>query len=566
MGMGCTRVIERVLAAMGKLPEATSQFNGSIDVTYGGVLWAIPALLSNGLLRHTKSYFSLPDGFYSMIHIFLLLAFMALSRIKTNEQLRYQPAGELGRWLGLDRIPEVRTLRNKIKHLSETGQVKKWLQDLSGEWMQSDPEAAGTLYVDGHVRVYNGSQTNLPRRYVSRERLCLRGMSDYWVNDQQGLPFFVISTPFNSGMLAILRDDIVPRLLKEVPDQPTAEALEADPYLHRFTLVFDREGYSPVLFKEMWDGHRIACMTYHKYPKGDWPEEEFEKRSVLGSHGEEIIMDIAERGSYLGVKGKGLWVIEIRKLTSSGHQTAIVTTEYGSEAGPLAVRMFSRWCQENFFKYMMEHFGIDKLTSYKIAGVDETKQVVNPAYRQIESQIKSKAGKLGRVLRKFAEFTLSSTPPPEEMEKYELKKGELMEQITLLKKDLESLKETRKRTVKHVVLSSLPESDHFSQLDPVRKQFVDAIKMIAYRAETSMAVVLRKSLARSDDTRALLRDIYLSDADIIPNEKEQTLTVRLHHLTNRLSDTAAQHLAEELNATETTYPGTNLCLRYELVS
>ena len=131
MGVGCTRVIERVLTAIGKFSEAPSRFTPAVDVSNGGVLWALPSLLSNGLLRHTKDCFALPNGYYSAIHIFLLLAFMALSRIKSNEQLRYSPAGELGFLLGLDRIPEVRTLREKIKHLSTTGQVKEWSAALS---------------------------------------------------------------------------------------------------------------------------------------------------------------------------------------------------------------------------------------------------------------------------------------------------------------------------------------------------------------------------------------------------------------------------------------------------
>ena len=382
--MACTRAVECVLASLGKLSEAPSKFKAAVDVSYGGVLWALPALLSNGLLRHTKSHFHLPGGFYSMVHVFLLLAYMSLLRIKTNEQLRYKPAGELGILLGLDRIPEVRTLRGKIKYLSETGEVKEWAAILSKEWMDAAPEAAGTLYVDGHVRVYHGSQTKLPRRYVSRERLCLRGMSNYWVNDQQGQPFFVISTPFTSGLLQMLRSEIVPRLMKDVPHQPTPEELEADPYLHRFTLVFDREGYSPVFFKEMWEEHRIACMTYHKYPKEDWPEEEFQEWIGAGLHGEEIKMKLAERGSYLGEKGKGIWVREMRKLNKSGHQTTIVSTEYKAESFFLGVRMFARWCQENFFRYMVEHFNIDALADYSVERTDETKRVVNSKYRKIE--------------------------------------------------------------------------------------------------------------------------------------------------------------------------------------
>jgi prepilin-type processing-associated H-X9-DG protein len=210
-----------------------------------------------------------PKGFYGLRHIFLLVSFMALMRVKTNEQLRYHAPGEWGVLMGLDRIPEVRTLREKLKHLASKGEVSTWSAGLSKQWMEADPEAAGVLYVDGHVRVYHGSQTKLPRRYVARERLCLRGMTDYWVNDQEGRPFFAIGTPFTEGLLAMLREEMVPRLLKDVPNQPEEDALRTDDRLARFTLVFDREGYSPVFFRDMWETHRIACLSYRKNVKAD---------------------------------------------------------------------------------------------------------------------------------------------------------------------------------------------------------------------------------------------------------------------------------------------------------
>ena len=200
MGTGCTHVMQRVAASVGILEEVPTHFEKSCDVPNAGVLCALPALLTNGLLQHTSQYFSLPKGYYSLVQIFLLLAFMALSRVINVAQLRFDSPGEWGNILGLDRIPEVKTLRQKIKHLSETGQVSEWGGDLSRQWMESDPESAGTLYVDGNVRVYNGSKTKLPRRYVARQKLCLRGMTDYWVNDQQSRPFFVISTAFTSGL------------------------------------------------------------------------------------------------------------------------------------------------------------------------------------------------------------------------------------------------------------------------------------------------------------------------------------------------------------------------------
>ncbi|MGR3316896.1 MAG: putative transposase [Candidatus Anammoxibacter sp.] len=215
---------------------------------------------------------------------------------------------------------------------------------------------------------------------------------------------------------------------------------------------------------------------------------------------------------------------------------------------------------------MIEHFNIDALIDYKVDKVNETKKVVNPEYRKIEGDIKSKAGKLGRGLMRFAEMSLSPVPSSNELEEYEIKKGNLIEEIDFLKKELLELKEKRKSTNKHILLSEMPEEERFSQLGSKRKHFIDTIKMIAYRAETAMVTILRESLARTDDARSLLRDIFTLEADIIPDEKEQTLTIRLHHLTNRLSDKAALHLADYLNNTETIYPGTNMRLIYKLVS
>ena len=247
MGNACTRVVDRIAAATGEISEAESNFENLVDVEMGGLLLLLPALLQNGLLKFSDQNFSLPNGYYGLNHIFLLLAFMALGRVKSIEQLRYVSQGEWGKVLGLDRIPEVRTIRNKLKLLTEDeGAVKDWSIKLSQDWMEAQPETAGVLYVDGHVRVYHGHKTKLPRRYVARIKLALRGVIDYWVNDSSGCPFFSVSTPFTDGLLAALKNDIVPRLLNDVPNQPTEIELEKDPYLHRFVLVFDREGGSVI--------------------------------------------------------------------------------------------------------------------------------------------------------------------------------------------------------------------------------------------------------------------------------------------------------------------------------
>ena len=140
-----------------------------------------------------------------------------------------------------------------------------WAAQLSRQWMAEDPESAGTLYVDGHVRVYHGWAARLPKHYVSRQRLCLRATTDYWVNAADGQPFFVVHRPVDPGLLKVLEEEIIPRLEKEVPNQPTAQALAADPTLDKFIVVIDREGYSPEGLKRMKE-RRIGWLTYAKRP------------------------------------------------------------------------------------------------------------------------------------------------------------------------------------------------------------------------------------------------------------------------------------------------------------
>jgi hypothetical protein len=81
LGVGTTRPMERIAAALGELDRAPLQFLCADDVQNGGVLCALPALLALGLLRHVEGRFSLPKGFYPMESIFILLAFLALGRV-----------------------------------------------------------------------------------------------------------------------------------------------------------------------------------------------------------------------------------------------------------------------------------------------------------------------------------------------------------------------------------------------------------------------------------------------------------------------------------------------------
>lgn len=566
LGMACTRVLDRVAASLGLLPGgAATQFQPCRDVPFGGVMCALPALAQNGLFRHLSTCFPSLGGYYTTLQVMTLLGYMALCRIKTVEQLQYHPPGELGKLLGLDRVPEVRCLRYKLASLTAGEGPQTWAGLLSRDWLEADPELAGALYVDGHVRLYHGQLTKLPARYVARQKLCLRGTTDYWVCDALGQPFFVVERPIDHGLLEVLRNDVVPRLLKEVPRQPTQQELDADPYRHRLVLLFDREGYSPEFFREMWENHRIACVTYHKYPKGAWPESEFVETCVSFPGGEVVSMKLAERGTWVGGRQKGCWVREVRKLTGSGHQTSVIGTCYGWTAPKEAAWLFSRWSQENFFRYAMEHFAIDLLSEYGTEKIPETKRpVVNPARRALDQRRRSLQSRLQQRQARYGALTLHPESDPAEVAEWERGKAELVEEIQQLEHELDEVKKQQQATPTHLSWEALPQEAQCERLAPGRKRLLDTVKMIAYRAETAMAGIVREVLSRADDARSLLRDLFTRTADILPDQGSGTLGVRIHASSNPRHDRAIAHLLEQLTAAEHTYPGTQLKVTYAL--
>ena len=357
----------------------------------------------------------------------------------------------------------------------------------------------------------------------------------------------------------VLEEQIVPRLLREVPGQPSEAELAANPWRCRFTLIFDRAGYSPEFFARMW-ALRIAVITYHKFPKEPWAEEEFSSCQVRLINGEEVQLSLAERGVCLS---NGFWMRELRQRESSGHQTSMLCSDYPRQLSAAAAALFARWCQENFFQYMGQHYGLDRLIEYGTQGLPETTVVVNPAWRQKDQAVRRERALLVRQQVRFAALSLAPEASPEVVAQFEQQKGKLLEQIQHHQSALDELKAQRKENAKHLALKDLPEKERFNQLTPTKKQFVDTIKLIAYRAETALVQVVREKLQREDDARALVRQIFGSTVDLCPDQQQKTLTVRLHRLSTSAHDEILSHLCAELTASETTFPGTELRLVFE---
>ena len=558
MGRAARDVEGRMLASAGLMTEAEPVFAAPAHaVAHGGVLAALPMLLRAGLLGAANRLFRLPDGFHGLTTILLFVAFMTLARVRNPDSLRYQAPGEWGAILGLDRCPETKTLRRKIRLLTSAEHtVRDWQSALARTWATEHDDDWATLAVDGHVKVYTGRNGRLPKHFVARQKLCLPASVSYWVNALGGAPLLCLHKALDPKLIKAIEQDVVPHLqhLGVVPEA-APDLTRPDAGVPALTLVFDREGWSPDLFKRL-ARRGIACITWHKNFKGeDWPQEDFRTLEVP-IHGpagtRATTVDLAEQPIVLR---NGLTVRQIRRRLANGRQMPVITTHPQMPLVQVAGAMFSRWSQENFFKYMREQFNLDSLPSHDLAPLDPDAQVVNPVRRALEKTIRRLRSRLATARNRLAEAL---------QQHHRDTATRLEADANALAAELDQLKQQRAHTLTHVRAGDLPEQDKLDALPVGGRLFLDLVRMIAYRAETRMMAPIITTQGKKPNARRLLRALLTSDANIIPVPANGILRIQLLGLGSDACDRMLAPLVEELNATRTIYPGTNLRLVYEL--
>ena len=548
-GIAVHRALERALAATGQLPEAAPRFEAAEAVRGAGVLCALPALVALGLFQVGEQvYGRLRHGFYGLRSTLLTLALMALLRVRTPEQLQGQAPGEFGRCLGLDRGPEVKTLRRKLAELADERQATAFHRGLAAHWIAQDAEVLGFLYIDGHVRPYHGHQHRLPETHVARRRLCLPATTDFFVNDAQAAPLFRVTAPGNEKLLQMLRQEILPDLRCQLgPDR-------------RATVVFDREGWSPAFFAELLQAG-FDVLTYRKGKARRWPAKAFAEVAGVVA-GRKVTYTLAEKRVRLP---NGLQLREIRRLTATGHQTAILTSRTDLSALELAARMFARWQQENFFRYLRHSFALDALVTYAAEPADPTRTVPNPARKRLQRRLAEVRRTLAALEQAYGAQALSN---PEgrrpTMRGFKIAQAKLGQAIQALRATVARLRQRQQRLPARVPIGELQSPETVVRLAPEAKLLTDSIKLAAYRAETSLVGLLGSHYVRTEEEgRALLRELFSTPADLLPDEAAGVLRVCLHTLANPRSNQAVAALCTALTATETCFPGTTLRLVYE---
>ncbi len=464
---------------------------------------------------------------------------MALLRIKNPEQLTKQSPGDLGIILGLDRAPEVKTLRKKIKELGTSEKAREFADLLARDWADENPDVLGFLYIDGHVRPYHG-KNKLPKTHVTQKRLCMPATTDFWVNDANAEPLFFITTEANDTLLSTIENEILPEL-KDLVEEG-----------RRVTLVFDRAGWSPKTFKKWYD-MGFDVMTYRKGNYEPWPEEcfqEFETELCKKN----IKYNLGQRSVNMELKNENFWMREVRRLCDNGHQTSVMTTNQDIKVILVAIRMFSRWTQENFFRYMGIEFDFNHLCTYNVEPADPERLVPNPDRKEKKKELEKLRKEYNKNVKKLGDAVIFKTPSEkiiQTIKDLDIKCAELIEIICDMPEK--------------VAIKDTMDEDKIVKLETGRKIFTDLIKMIAYRSETSLFnLLIPPVLTRNEEEgRSFLKAVFQTSTDIIPDEENKSLIVQFHTMANQRSNRALKTLCEIMNQEKCVYPGTDLRLVFK---
>jgi len=541
------RTAEREAARRGMLGEAAPVICEGGSLPFVGSLIILPALVATGLLEAAATVYGLGRAvagvkraaFYGLRSLVLCVVFSSLLGEPRAEGLTRLDPAAIGRLLGLDRAPEVSRLRFRMAELAREHKSDELVMELARRHIEAHPEAVGLLYVDGHVRAYHGKH-EVPKAHVARMRIAMPAEVDTWVSDRFGDGLLVWQAPPGASLVGELRIvvDKVRQLLG--PDA-------------RPTICFDRGGWSPKLFAQL-NNAGFDILTYRKAPLPREPRGAFLPYTFtdgLGHTHDYLLADRRVRLNY-DAKRHRFACRQITRLDEkSGHQTQIITTRDDPDPALVAYAMFSRWRQENFFRYQRAHFGLDALDAYETEPDDSIRLVTNPARRDADRAAKKARHQLREAEAKEGGASLDGRKADKE----------LKDAFDGARAEVARLDALAKAVATKVPLGDIrPDA---VRLDIERKRIMDAIRMATYNAESALARMITPHYARADDeARTLLREIFKSPADL--EVRGHKLHVTILPLSAPRRTKAMAGLCEDLTATETLYPGTDLTLVYSV--
>lgn len=551
------RSVDRALAHAGLLDDAAPVFGTQRNVRSAGLLLAIPILVMHGVFADAVKIFgNIGPAFYGIRNVVAALLMMFLARINRPEHLKEHSPRELGAVLGLDRAPEMKTLRRKVRRLSALGKSLEFMRQLARRHLVRKGSTKLWLFVDGHVSVYSGKR-KLKKQHVTRLRISLPAVLDYWLNDERGDPVLAVSGAAKKGM-----KKLVPGLIEELRGQGENRPI---------TVIFDREGWSPSMFAQLAAMPGVFFLSYRKAGKGKklpkLPAGDFALYQDE-IDGQAVEFELADRSIHLNYgprgKRKRLPLRQISRRKENGEQTHIVGNDRESDTQLLARRMFGRWGQENFFKYMGDEADFDGLWTYAMENEDGDQQVPNPERKKLAAKLNKVKDRLQDLTCQYGERALGNEESRRRtMRGFKIANIDLTQELCQVTEELERMKQRHDSLPAMVPMRQALKGEKLKQVHVETRRLIHCFRIAVFRAESALRELLTPHYQRwRQDGRTIIQSMLQSSGNL--EVEPGVLRVILAPQSAPHRSRALALLCEELNALGTRFPGSDLLLNFSV--
>ena len=551
------RLMDRVFARLGLLDDAAPLFGSRRNVPRAGLLLALPLLTLHGVFADAVKLFgNIGPAFYGIRTTVTVLLVMFLLRINRPEHLKEYSPWALGAVVGLDRFPELKTVRRKIRTLAAKHQSLQFMRRLCERHLARLQAPRLWLYVDGHVSVYSGKH-RLKKHHVTRLRISLPAILDYWFNDDRGDPLLVVTGAARKSMVTLIPQQIAQ--LRNLGEK------------RPITVVFDREGWSPKMFAKLDAMADVYFVSYRKAqankPLSRLPASSFRAHEELLG-GKQVAYQLSDNGIYVvygrGKERKRLHLRQVSRLCDSGHQTHIVTNDCETKTFWVAHRMFGRWSQENFFKYVNDEMDLDGLYTYQMDEADGERLVPNPERKKLAKEAKQLKARRAKLMAEYGDHALHNQEKQRRtMRGFKIANGTLAESIRQLDVECASLAERVAALPGKVTVKQRLNGEQPQQVNVETRRLIHCFRIAAFRAESALRELLRPHYRRwPQDGRTVVQSMLQSSGDLEVKGDELHVSLEPQSAPHRTKALAA--LCEELNRLNTKFPGSALRLRFSV--
>ena len=395
---------------------------------------------------------------------------------------------------------------------------------------RAEPGKPVVFYIDNHTREYTGEQ-QLSWHWKMQRKRAVRGTTDYWIHDALGRPITSLAA-FQQGSLV----EYLPRCAQLIRGALGEES--------RVLVVFDRGGAFPAAMSELKDlpEGQVDFLTYERAPFDLHGRAYFEKHGTVrrfndvdGSRQRVVVLD---RGTYLG-QGRGR-IRRLSLLLPDDAQINLLTSSQ-EDAVWLAQTLFSRWSQENAFKYGKERWGFDQLDGRQVDAYPGETIIPNPYRRNLERSRDGALQREGRLRCRIARMA-SKNPKREELEK------ELVEASNMV----QMIQDALKRTPKHTPLERTHLNGKLVHHRREYKLLVDTLRVAGMTAEDELARKLRPHLPVGAEAKRVLQNVFRATGNI--QVADSQITITLDPAANRAELPAIRKLLNGLNLEALRHP------------